>query len=272
MPVDANAVACHYDELDYFYRKFWGDHLHHGLWLSGKESAYEAVENLVNLLADWTSILPGTKVCDIGCGYGATARLLANQYKAFVTGLTLSQKQFLYAKERASLFETYIHCNWLQNTLPSESFDVAFAIESSEHMESQQVFLQEAHRVLVPGGRLAICSWLRKEGAGQWAQNCLLGPIEEEGRLKLRTSKELIFQLRDAGFKNIQFYNYTEQVKKTWSICSVRVIKALFTDRQFFSYLMNSKSMNRHFLKTVFRIKLAYLTAAMQYGIFIARK
>ena len=46
-PVSTEDVADHYDELDPFYREIWGEHVHHGLWESGKETIEEAVVNLV---------------------------------------------------------------------------------------------------------------------------------------------------------------------------------------------------------------------------------
>jgi tocopherol O-methyltransferase len=48
------AVAAHYDELDGFYREIWGDHVHHGYWTTGRESAAEATEALITHLAGWT--------------------------------------------------------------------------------------------------------------------------------------------------------------------------------------------------------------------------
>ena len=49
------AVAEHYDELDPFYREIWGEHVHHGLWTTGRETPDQAVEALIAHLAahDW---------------------------------------------------------------------------------------------------------------------------------------------------------------------------------------------------------------------------
>src|SRR5215203_2887251 len=69
-------VAGHYDELDPFYREIWGDHVHHGYWVTGQETLQEAVEGLVDLVASRLALTPGERVCDVGCGYGATAELL----------------------------------------------------------------------------------------------------------------------------------------------------------------------------------------------------
>lgn len=68
LPQTAGAVAAHYDDLDPFYREVWGEHVHHGYWASGRESAADAAEALVDLLADRLRLSPGLLVCDIGCG------------------------------------------------------------------------------------------------------------------------------------------------------------------------------------------------------------
>ena len=89
---DVAAVAAHYDDLDLFYRTIWGTHVHHGYWKTGKENRQEAVLNLTRLVAEQAQVQAGDRVCDMGCGYGATAMVLARDYKAKVTALTVSQK------------------------------------------------------------------------------------------------------------------------------------------------------------------------------------
>ena len=42
-------VAGHYDELDAVYREIWGEHVHHGLWRTGRESVAEATHALADL-------------------------------------------------------------------------------------------------------------------------------------------------------------------------------------------------------------------------------
>ncbi|MBW8754357.1 MAG: SAM-dependent methyltransferase, partial [Sphingomonadales bacterium] len=38
VPQTAAGVALHYDELDPAYRRIWGEHVHHGYWLTGRET------------------------------------------------------------------------------------------------------------------------------------------------------------------------------------------------------------------------------------------
>ena len=90
-------VADHYDELDATYRDLWGEHVHHGLWLTGTETPETAVRQLVELVAEHARVGPGRRVCDVGCGYGATARMLQREYGARVSGITLSPAQYAHA-------------------------------------------------------------------------------------------------------------------------------------------------------------------------------
>src|SRR5437868_5465462 len=149
-------VASHYDDLDAFYREIWGEHVHHGVWHTGRESDLEAAENLVQIFADLGRLKPNDEVCDIGCGYGATGKILAERHRANVTGMTISAVQSRYTNERNSVpgKTTFFLCDWYENELPDAHFDVVQSVESLEHMPDLPRFFSEAYRVMKPGGRL----------------------------------------------------------------------------------------------------------------------
>jgi SAM-dependent methyltransferase len=113
----------HYDELDHFYRDVWGDHVHHGLWLRGNESREEAVLQLVERVAAEGEITRGSRVCDIGCGYGAAAHVLAKRGAA-VRGITVSPAQYGIAAQSVRGLENpaFILGDWQRNEFPDEVF------------------------------------------------------------------------------------------------------------------------------------------------------
>lgn len=268
---DSTSVAEHYNSLDQWYRKLWGDHLHHGLWMSGNETPDQAVIQLVEYLAEKGEIKQGDQVCDIGCGYGATSRLLSQRWGAKMTGFSLSERQLEYARSKDS-DTNYLLCDWLANSLPSESFDAAFSIESSEHMVDKPKFFEEAYRVLKPGGRMVVYAWLSKEQPNPWEVRHLLEPICREGRLPSMGSVSDYKQLiADAGFKDIQYEDLTDRVRKTWSICGWRMLKEL-KNKEFRNFVFKQKASDRIFAITVFRILCAYRTKSMLYGIFTMKK
>ena len=122
---NAVAVADHYDELDPIYRRVWGEHIHHGLWSTGRETPAEAVEALVDMVGDRLRLMPDEACVDIGCGYGSSARQLAVTRKVRVTGLTLSGEQARYAAAQP-VPGVDIHLrDWLANGLNDASADTA---------------------------------------------------------------------------------------------------------------------------------------------------
>jgi cyclopropane fatty-acyl-phospholipid synthase-like methyltransferase len=267
--LDASVIADHYDELDVFYRELWGEHVHHGLWVDGRESPAAAVRHLVDVVAQEAQIKPGAKVIDIGCGYGATARQLAQQYGAEVTGVTLSSAQYDYAQSvTAGSNPTYLVADWLSTDFSPQSFQVAVAIESSEHMPDREEFFCRVHNVLQPGGRLVVCAWLSREAPSLLEASWLLRPICDEGRIPhLPNLKELIASAKAAGFELLNSQECSHAVSRTWGIILRRMTGRLLSDSRYRAFLMDPRRRNRIFGLTVIRLWLAYKTGTMRYGI-----
>jgi tocopherol O-methyltransferase len=269
--VNPRDVASHYDELDVIYRGVWGEHVHHGLWETGGESSEQAVENLARRVISAARVRSGDHVCDIGCGYGATSRLLAGEYDATVDAITISQTQCDRARALGSTGNRvqYIQGDWMENRFEEETFDAAIAIESSEHMASLSGFLIEGHRVLKPGGRLAVAAWLSAESPARWQVRHLLEPICREGRLVyLGTEREYHDTMAAAGFREIQFEDLSDRVVRTWTLCITRFVCALPCRADYRQILFSRTQLSRVFVKTIFRLRVAYACGAMRYGIF----
>lgn len=267
-------VARHYDELDEYYRRLWGEHVHHGLWLRGNETPEEAVVQLVDHLAARLELKEGEHVCDIGCGYGATARLLARQYGARVVGFTISEAQYEFARTRINGSDNprFLLRDWTQNGFPDACFDAAFAIESCEHVLYKALFFSEAFRVLRPGGRFGLYVWLTKDAPAPWVRERLIEPICEEGRLAgIGSVADYEGWLGRAGFTDIRYEPLGPLVRKTWTVCLRRMAASFLRDARARRFLFHGPA-NRVFAKTVVRIWCAYHLGAMEYGLFTARK
>src|SRR5258707_4749600 len=137
------AVAQHYDDLDPFYREFLGDHVDHGLLATGLENPVQAVENLIACVARRLELDPGQHVCDVGCGYGATAQWLAEHHGVHVTGLTISAVQAQRASERStgSSQLRFLWRGWVWHLLPAPRLVLIFAASKSHQLSGEQASL-----------------------------------------------------------------------------------------------------------------------------------
>lgn len=271
----ASDVARHYDELDAFYRDIWGEHVHHGLWITGQEPVDVAVRQLMDHVAAHARLQPGQTVCDVGCGYGGTARYLSRRYGAHVTGLTLSPAQYAYACTVAPDQQNpvYLLQDWLDNDFSDSSFDIVVSIECISHVPDKARFFEEVARVLRPGGRLVLCAWLAAEAPRAWEVRYLLEPICREARLPgLATASEYLDMMQAARLNAAPPEDLSRQVRKTWLICAGRVLRGILSRPHFVRYLLDARKHDRLFVLTLLRLWIAYRTGALSYGVFTATK
>jgi len=266
-------VASHYDELDAHYRRIWGEHLHHGLWTTGRETKDAAVIALLALVAERAGLSEGDRVCDAGCGYGATGRWLRERFHAQVTGYTVSPAQHARAVRESPPDHRYVLGDWLQNAEPAGSFDAVLAIESTEHMAARDEVVREARRLLRVGGRFAVAAWLSKPEPSGWHTRLLLDPIRREGVLSssLPTIQEWRDALKGGGFTDVTVDLIGHAVRRTWRLTALGVLRQLGRASGW-RYVLDAQNRHRRFALTVFRIWIAYGVGAMDYAVMVGRK
>lgn len=276
-PAAPAAVAAHYDGLDAYYRELWGEHVHHGLWDGGHDRTPvgEATRRLSEHVIALARLPRAARVVDVGCGYGATGRLLAREHGADVVGFTLSAAQAAYAAsvgDHPDDPDVRVG-NWLQNDLPDGEADAAIAIECLSHMPDKPLAFAELARVVKPGGRVVLTDWLACAERREWRDKHLLEPICAEGRLpSMHTVAEYGELLRDAGLEVESFQDVSRRVSRTWPIITGRALSRAARDAEARRFLLDRSNPDRIFALTVPRLVAAYATRAMVMGVFAARK
>ncbi len=79
-----------------------------GYWKNAS-SLDEAQEAKLDLVCRKLHLEPGMRVLDIGCGWGGTAKFMAEQYQVDVVGITVSKKQAVFAQELCKGLPVEIH-------------------------------------------------------------------------------------------------------------------------------------------------------------------
>lgn len=145
-------------DADAFYAVIWGgEDIHVGLYQSDSEVIAEASARTVRHMASKLDLKPGTRVIDIGAGYGGAARYLARETGADVTCLNLSEKENarnrrLTAEQRLEDKVQVVHGIFEDIPFPDNSFDVVWSQEALLHSGDRVRVLKEVSRVLKPGG------------------------------------------------------------------------------------------------------------------------
>ena len=95
-------ISYHYDLGNDFYGLWLDDTMTYSsaLFETGQESLEAAQRSKYASMVDRMGVQPGDHVLEIGCGWGGFAEYAAKERGLRVTGLTISQEQLSYARQR----------------------------------------------------------------------------------------------------------------------------------------------------------------------------
>ena len=154
-------------------------------------------------LARLAELTPGTRVLDVGGGLGGPSRTLVAQFGCIVTLLDptesyLEASQLLTEQLRLSDRLTHRFGNALDLPFEAGAFDVVWTQNSGMQIADKERLYAGFHRVIRPGGRLAI-------------QEPMAGPVQppiyplmwaaDENSSFLRTPDQMKATIEAAGFR-----------------------------------------------------------------------
>lgn len=136
-------------------------------WLAGKFYAIVWRNPKSNLVvAEAADLKPGEKVLDIGCGAGK-ALVVAAETVGMDNCFGVDPTAALAETARKRLPGGQVEVAVAEDLpFPADSFDVVWTIASPHHWDDRHLGLEEAARVLRPGGRFLLAEQRRRKEGG----------------------------------------------------------------------------------------------------------
>lgn len=210
-------VAEHYERTSTIAPRNRAMAMRYGFWRPGVWT-YPSAQNEENLeLAYLGGLSVGDKIIDIGCGFGGSVVWLAKNYKTCVTGIAVSEKEIsiarAYAKRRSISDSTFFIVGTGEHTgIADSSFDIVWMIESVSAIYDKATLLEEAYRLLRPGGKIIVADlFLSREVIG-WGESKLMNVIEIGFAATPIMKEQVKDLLMQSHFSEIQLFEKTRSI------------------------------------------------------------
>jgi tocopherol O-methyltransferase len=265
---EKHKIIEHYDVASPYYYTLWGEHLHHGYWVRGDESKETAQIQLIEHLAQLANIKTGSRILDIGCGFGGSSLYLTKKYSASATGITISPVQVQMAKEAAA--KTNLDARFLlmdaEDMQFAQPFDLLWSVESISHYHDPQKFFASAVKFLKPGGCFALTDWFQRENLSPADKKEFIEPIEKGMMVELRGMDDYSNFLVSSGLQVAHRQELTLNCAKSWDL-GLDIIK----DKTFWSLAVKLGAGFVTYLKAFHAMRAGFASGNFVYGLFIAK-
>ncbi|MFD5466620.1 class I SAM-dependent methyltransferase [Kitasatospora sp. NPDC127059] len=160
---DRAVISHHYDLSNDFYALLLGPAMAYSCayYTRDQQDLQSAQDAKFDLICRKLALEPGSRLLDVGCGWGALARHAARRFGARVTAVTLSERQHRWASDsiaRAGVADLVdVQLRDYRDIEPA-AYDAISCVEMGEHVGKDQypAFADRLHALLRPGGRLLV--------------------------------------------------------------------------------------------------------------------
>ncbi|MFF9391926.1 class I SAM-dependent methyltransferase [Streptomyces griseoluteus] len=160
---DRAAISHHYDLSNDFYRLLLDDTMAYscGYWTAEDMDPADAQRAKLELICRKLGLTAGSRLLDIGCGWGSLTLYAAERHKARVTAVTLAREQAAHVREqvreRGLEHLVEVVCQDYRD-ITGSAYDAVATVEMGEHVgdEEYPAFAAALHRMVRPEGRVLV--------------------------------------------------------------------------------------------------------------------
>src|SRR6056297_871268 len=203
-----------------YYHIWGGEDIHIGLYQSDDEPIAAASRRTVHRMAELAGeIYTGTRVLDLGAGYGGSMRYLAEHFGCQCVALNLSEVE--NERNRHMNIEAGLDRNievvdgdFTALDFGEDAFDLVWSQDAFLHSGDRAKVCAEAVRVLKPGGRLVFTDPMQADDA----PTDQLQPIYDRIHLDSLGSPAFYREtLGELGMKEIEFDDHSHQLPRHYA-------------------------------------------------------
>jgi cyclopropane fatty-acyl-phospholipid synthase-like methyltransferase/DUF1365 family protein len=205
---DRAGIAHHYDLSNDFYALLLGESMAYSsaYYTEGDQSLLSAQRDKLDLICRKLELSDGSRLLDVGCGWGSLILHAASLYGAHATGVTLSAAQHDYVQKQvaerglADLVEVRL-MDYRDLDSSIGQFDAVSSIEMGEHVgdENYPTYAAILADRLVPGGRLVLQQMSRRADAAPGGGPFIESYIAPD--MHMRPLPSSLAYLQEAGFE-----------------------------------------------------------------------
>ena len=203
---DRAVIAHHYDLSNEFYELILDPSMAYSCAYYAEPGMRlaQAQQAKLDLICRKLGLGPGSRLLDVGCGWGSLCLHAAEHYGASVLGVTISQQQYGFVTRRVAergLADRVAVRLQDYRDLPADRFDAVSSIEMGEHVGEANYprYLSVLFGSLRPGGTLLLQQMSRRADAAPGG-----GPFIEHyiaPDMHMRPVDQTAGLLRAAGFR-----------------------------------------------------------------------
>ncbi|NNM45819.1 SAM-dependent methyltransferase [Knoellia koreensis] len=204
---DRAVISHHYDLSNDFYALILDPHLSYSCayWRSDDPdyTLQDAQRDKFELVGRKLGLREGSRLLDVGCGWGSMSLYAAEHFGAQVTGVTISaeQKRFADNRIRERGLEDRVEIR-LQDyrDVREDGFDAVVSLEMGEHVgeKNYATYARVLHDAVRPGGRVLVQQMSRRgrhPGGGPFIESFIAPDMT------MRPVGETVALLEDAGLE-----------------------------------------------------------------------
>ena len=276
-----NKIIEYYRSTENAYKDSWDLDkslaIHYGYWDEQVQTFPESLLRMNEIMMETAAIGANDIVLDAGCGVGGSSLFISRQTGASVTGITLSERQVRQAKLHAEKledpasvqFEVMDYCD---TRFPDNSFDVVWGCESICYAQDKKRFIQEAYRLLKPGGRLVVADGFvssfdhnQHPVIRHWLDGWRVNYLETPGRFKT--------YMQEAGFTEVIYRDITKHTQHSARrLYRIYYLASLYLLWKKLSFSNRATAMQRLNIKACKYQYLGMKKGLWQYGLIVGKK